>query len=74
MKTKVVKSCPMCGNNYYISVEKDRADLIGGLFLVQELFPELNATEREFLKSGYCPKCQKMLLGKGSTRKVRVCK
>lgn len=74
MKTKVVKSCPMCRNNYYISVEKDRADLIGGLFLIQELFPELNVTEREFLKSGYCPKCQKMLFGKGSTRKVRMCK
>lgn len=68
--TKVVKRCPMCGRHGYMMADEDRVDMIG-LVLIQNLFPELNPVEREFLKTGYCPECQKLLFGNGETERVR---
>ena len=43
--------------------------LMGGL-LIQECLPTLNKCEREFLKSGYCTKCQELLFGNGYTKRL----
>jgi hypothetical protein len=34
--------------------------------LIQEVFPELNRAEREFLKTGYCSGCQEQIFEQGS--------
>lgn len=73
MKIKAIRICPICRSQSYMSVDRDKADMIG-LIPIQDLFPELNAVEREFLKTGYCTECQHMLFGNGKTRKVRYIK
>ena len=58
---EVSQACEMCGRESYIR-------LMGGL-LIQECLPTLNKCEREFLKSGYCTKCQELLFGNGYTKR-----
>ena len=73
MKIKAIRICPICRSQSYMNVDRDKADMIG-LVPIQDLFPELNAVEREFLKFGYCVECQRMLFGNGKTREVRYIK
>jgi len=68
---EVTKKCPMCKDHTTMlltnsqsakySLHLQRKDLI------QNLLPELNPSEREFLISGYCHTCQEMLFGKSYT-------
>lgn len=37
---------------------------------VQDAFPHLNPVEREFLITGYCPDCQKLLFGNGVSDRI----
>ena len=66
--------CPMCGGKYYLVLTTEQASKLaeyknnGGF--VQEVFPELNAVEREFIKTGYCPSCQEMLFGNGASELI----
>ncbi|MBQ6800130.1 MAG: hypothetical protein IJP08_03360 [Bacteroidaceae bacterium] len=76
------KECPVCGYDHRIKLnENDITDrqkidydfrAITGK-LIQDIFPNLNNTEREFLKSGTCTKCQRKLFNKkASSRKIRI--
>jgi hypothetical protein len=58
MKLKFISECRFCGKVVEIEMTyqqfiawRDRKDLI------QNIFPELDADQREFLLSGICPKC-----------------
>ena len=67
--------CPMCGSLWAIELSDDQARRLkeyrkGGR-LIQELLSDLNATEREFLKSDYCPRCQEVIFGNGETDKIK---
>lgn len=61
---ELVNRCPMCGSTHWMRINGEKYDKykFGGL-LIQEAFPELNPHEREFIKTGYCPKCQELLFG-----------
>lgn len=67
-KVKISRGCPMCGGTYDIFLSEVQR---GKYFLywnreidfIQDALPELNPMEREFLKTGYCPPCQRLLFG-----------
>ena len=69
-KMTVSKICPVFGRNAELKADEEKLNMIG-LVLIQDLFPELNPVEREFLKTGYCPECQKLLFGNGKTKRIR---
>lgn len=59
----VSRTCPLCNKEYIMYVDtKEYTDYINGA-KVQDAFKDLNPMEREFIKSGYCPECQKQLFG-----------
>lgn len=70
---EVSQVCGMCGDESYIKLTDEELGafknyLMGGL-LIQEYLPALNRCEREFLKSGYCARCQELLFGNGYTKR-----
>ena len=61
------KICPMCGRRTYLRMtEEEKAQwheyICYGEY-IQDRFPNMDAQKREFIKSGYCPDCQKALFG-----------
>ena len=70
-KRIIEKNCPMCRGTHYMIVEEENYETIMEYMvamyyhterkLVQEALPFLNAFGREFIMTGYCPKCQKIL-------------
>ena len=72
--SKHFQVCPMCHNGHYIELtnEQERRlwDYHNSDILIQEAFPELNVAEREFLKTGYCLKCQKLLFGRAESKLI----
>ena len=76
------KNCPVCRNDYRIKLsdtditENQRFEYAYRDITkkpVQDIFPNLNDTEREFLKSGTCTKCQRKLFNKkASSKKIRI--
>ena len=67
--------CGMCGAKSSMKLSEDemwafREYLRGGR-LIQECLPALNKCEREFLKSGYCKKCQELLFGNGKSKRIK---
>lgn len=57
-------TCPFCGKLHSVLVrEADYNRFVTGEYLVQDVFPYLNATEREALISGLCPACQSSIFG-----------
>lgn len=71
---KMYNHCDLCGKGGYIKLTREQSDKVSqyhmGDGLVQELFPELNPTEREFIKTGMCMKCQKMMFGKAESKLI----
>lgn len=72
---EVKQECGICNHKTKIELTEDELEaferyLAGGI-PIQECLPTLNRVEREFLKSGYCVKCQKWLFGNGSTKRLR---
>ena len=71
---EVEQQCSMCGHKTRIKLTQDELeafkDYLTGDQYIQECLPTLNRCEREFLKSGYCVKCQIMLFGNGSTKRL----
>lgn len=72
----ITMKCPMCGKVHKMDMTPDQSeryykDYVRDRGLIQEIFPELNPVEREFIKSGYCPKCQEMLFGNGETKLIK---
>jgi len=71
---EVKQECGICNHITHIKLtdeelEAYRKYLTGG-GLIQECLPTLNRVEREFLKSGYCVKCQKLLFDNGYTKRL----
>ena len=60
---KLEINCVFCGKTHTVEVkEKDYRKYLNGE-LVQKAFPYLNATQREQIISGICPKCQESIFG-----------
>ena len=65
----VVLGCPMCGRESELELTNE--EVMGyfqyreGMDLIQVCLPTLKSYEREFIKTGYCPECQKLLFGCG---------
>lgn len=61
------KECPMCGQKAYLRITEEEENqwrkyaCFGGH--IQDRFPDMDVQKREFIKSGYCPDCQKALFG-----------
>lgn len=70
--------CPFCHKHFRMVLTNDQDRRLwewrNGDGHIQEKFPELNATEREFLLSGYCPECQKIIFGGGESEKIKEIK
>ena len=73
--SKLYRLCPMCKRGHYIKLtnEQDRKlwEYRNGKGLIQELFPELNACEREFIKTGMCKECQELMFGNGESELIK---
>lgn len=60
---KLEIACVLCGNTHSVMVkEEDYTKYLEGE-LVQKAFPYLNATQREQIISGLCPRCQEDIFG-----------
>lgn len=66
--TGVVKNmCPMCGRTVYLKVTEDKQDEYDCYSTehpnksIQSALPSFDKFEREFIKTGYCPVCQKKI-------------
>ena len=60
------KECPMCGSSktMRLTAEDVRGvERYNAGALAQDAFPSMNPMEREFMITGYCPKCQSLLFG-----------
>ena len=61
------KECPMCGQKASLRMTEEEENqwrkyaCFGGH--IQDRFPDMDVQKREFIKSGYCPDCQKALFG-----------
>ncbi len=59
---RLTYACPFCGKETVIELNLDETlDLSSGLANhrhVQDIFPNMDATNREVMVSGICPKCQ----------------
>lgn len=70
MKTTelIKRTCPMCGRTTGLKEDETMAAehrhyaMYGGR--IQDELTDFDAFEREFIKTGYCPKCQETLFGK----------
>ena len=63
----IYQVCPMCGKEHRIALtakEYIDYDTFFGRELIQNIFPDMDLLEREFLKTGYCPKCSCLLTGR----------
>lgn len=72
---KHYETCPSCRKTWYIELDNDQERRLFEYHHkdqpIQEALSDLNAVEREFIKSGYCPDCQEMIFGNGETNKVK---
>ena len=59
----IANQCPFCGKEYTFKVPTEGYDKYMAGALVQDAFPTLSATEREYFVSGICETCQKKVLG-----------
>lgn len=60
----ITRECVICEKRHSMNVSDDAyKKLLNGVDLIQNLLPDLNPMEREFVKSGYCPQCQQLLFG-----------
>lgn len=72
---KVIKQCPFCGDDSQIELTDDQYKRLkryeqGGQY-IQEVFSDLNAVEREFLKTGACLKCQRQIFGNDESKLIK---
>lgn len=61
-KAVVKKSCPFCGKSSKLVIDNvdNYIDFMHGTS-VQDAFPTLSASDREFLLTGMCKKCQEKI-------------
>lgn len=71
---KMYNHCDLCGKGGYIELTEEQSKKLSqyhmGDGLIQDLFPELNAVEREFIKTGMCKSCQEMMFGNGESELI----
>ena len=60
---KVNVTCPICGHIHTVWCAREGFFRWQSGALVQDALPELSATEREQLLSGFCPECQARFFG-----------
>ena len=61
---EVQGKCPMCGKVTVRTIDATDEQMLAyqfGFDLVQNIFPDLSVEDREFLITGYCDDCQKVL-------------
>ena len=59
----MANQCPWCGKEYTWEVPTEGYDRWRKGALIQNAFPTLSATEREYFLTGYCEECQAKLFG-----------
>lgn len=64
LKFNVAINCPMCRKTHCVEVEVKAYEKWQNGELIQNAMPNLSATEREQLISGFCPDCQDKIFGK----------
>lgn len=72
-----IQQCPSCGRTFtMLGVNlSDIHDYKRGSGLIQGKFATLNPMEREYIKTGYCPDCQKEIFGTDYTSdKIKLIK
>ena len=71
----IVMTCPMCSKHCGIELDNDQERRLfewrSGDGYIQEKLGDLNSTEREFLKTGYCLDCQALLFDNGVSNKIK---
>ena len=71
---EVAQRCGICGKDSYICLSNEELDslreYLSGDGYIQDLLPSLNRCEREFIKSGFCPRCQELIFGNGETERI----
>lgn len=65
MKTTVEISCPFCRSIHTVTVEESAWDAYERGARAQDVFLDLDETERESIISGLCPDCQQELYDSG---------
>lgn len=72
----ITAKCPMCNGEHYMEVAEEDAVKVkayyNGVGLIQDILPNFNAFEREFIKTGYCPGCQRLLFGAAIPRNISI--
>ena len=59
----IANQCPWCGKDYTFDVPYEGYMAWTQGALIQNAFPQLSATEREYMLTGYCEACQNKLFG-----------
>lgn len=71
---RVSRVCEMCGGRNEIELSEQEWKQYRK-WRAREIFIQdiktLNRCEREFLKTGYCPKCQEMIFANGETERIK---
>ena len=72
-----LNDCPMCGAVSTMALTLEEANAVslyesGMGVLIQDVLPNLNPFEREFIKTGYCVKCQEQLFSRKAPENTRV--
>ena len=71
---EVIDRCSMCGKDSRMELSDEELQAfrhyLSGDTFIQDCLPSLNKCEREFLKSGYCPRCQETIFGNSGTKRV----
>ena len=72
----VYKVCPMCGKQHKLNLTcSEYLDFdfkYPHRIPIQEIFPNMSKMEREFLQTGYCPKCQELLFSAEIPEGIRI--
>ena len=72
---ELIIRCPSCSDDYGLPLDEEQMTRLyeyeHGHGYIQEMFGELNATEREFIKTGLCPKCQVRVFGNGKSELIK---
>ena len=73
-ENEAINQCSMCGKESHLPLSDEelsnlRSYLVKGGY-IQNWLTTLNKCEREFIKSGYCPKCQEIIFGNGETKRI----
>ena len=71
---EAINQCDMCGKESRLPLTDEelfalRSYLVRGGY-IQNWLTTLNKCEREFIKTGYCPKCQELIFGNGETKRI----